>query len=156
MAREIERKFLLANADWRQAATGSRPFRQGYLAVENGLTVRVRLIGADRARLTLKAGKTGLVRDEFEYDIPRADGEALLLLSGGHVIEKVRYDVPVGASPWTIDVFSGRHSGLVMAEIELDAEDAPFERPSWLGREVTDDPRYANANLAHAAKPPVI
>ena len=142
---EIERKFLVTDA-WRPEGTGIR-VRQGYIA--NGETLLVRVRRQDeRAFLTLKGRTTGVSRAEYEYPIPAEDAEELLSLAEAPPIEKTRYRIPFGAHVWEVDVFSGENEGLVLAEIELKREDEPFERPPWLGAEVSGDPRYYNSNLA--------
>lgn len=147
MAVEIERKFLLASEAWRAAVTHSERLAQGYLGGERA-SVRVRIGGA-QAFLNIKARVRGAARLEFEYPIPLADAEQLLgeLCLPGR-IEKIRHHVPHAGSLWEIDEFLGDNAGLVVAEIELDAVDAAFERPDWLGREVTDEARYYNVALA--------
>ena len=145
MATEIERKFLATGREWRQA-DGVR-VSQGYLNRDKERTVRVRWAG-NQAFLTIKGITTRTSRAKFEYEIPVADAEQLLKLCDGPLIEKVRYLVTYKGVQWEIDEFFGDNSGLVVAEVELEAEDQPFERPGWLGREVTEDPRYFNSNLA--------
>ncbi len=146
MVQEIERKFLVTNDAWRQNANGTR-VRQGFLSTEPARTVRVRVAG-DRGTLTIKGKTVGATREEFEYDIPCEQAEQLLdTLCLRPLIEKVRYVLREGAHNWEVDVFEGENAGLVVAEIELKREDEVFERPDWLGREVTHDPRYFNANL---------
>jgi len=141
---EIERKFLVETSGWRQGA-GVR-ICQGYLNRDPQRTVRVRLAG-NKAFLTIKGPSTGAVRREFEYEIPVLHVAELLEMCDGPVIEKIRYLVPSGSLVWEVDEFLGENHGLVLAEIELESEDQAFERPPWLGREVTHDPRYFNANL---------
>lgn len=102
--------------------------------------------------LTIK-GQGLIARNEFEYAIPAADAQALLAMCG-HRLEKTRYFWPAGKHVWEVDRFHGRLEGLWIAEIELGAEDEAFERPDWLGPEVTGDSRYANANLAETGEPP--
>jgi adenylate cyclase len=149
MAREIERKFLVTGDAWKSGAAGVR-FRQGYLSTEKARTVRVRTEGA-RGVLTIKGPTAGVSRLEFEYEIPQADADRLLDdLCLRPLVEKVRYRVAAGRHVWEIDEFLGDNAGLVVAEIELGSADEPFERPAWLGREVSDDPRYFNANLVRA------
>lgn len=146
MAQEIERKFLVTGADWKQSAPGVT-YRQGYLSSAKERVVRVRTEG-DRGVLTIKGITSGVSRLEFEYDIPRADAERMLdELCERPLIEKTRYRVPAGEVTWDIDEFHGENAGLVVAEVELTREDQPFDRPAWLGREVSGDPRYFNANL---------
>lgn len=147
MGREIERKFLVRSADWSREATSARPLRQGYLAIDDGNTVRVRTDG-QRAWLTIKGRGEGITRPEFEYEIPVADAAALLALCRDRLVDKIRHLVAVGALCWEIDEFTGDNAGLVVAEIELPDEDTPVLQPAWLGEEVTADPRYLNANLA--------
>jgi adenylate cyclase len=144
---EIERKFLVVSDAWRRTADAGHFLRQAYVTHDAHASVRVRL-SDDRAWVTLKSGRSGIVRDEFEYAIPFADAEDMLdRLCVGPVIEKMRYRVPHGDRMWEVDVFAGHAEGLVLAEIELDAVDAMFVLPEWAGREVTDDPRYRNSAL---------
>ncbi len=146
MGTEIERKFLVRGDGWRKGARGER-FRQGYLTTDPERTVRVRVAG-DRALLTVKGPSRGLVRAEFEYPIPMADAHAMLdALCLAPLIEKVRYRVEYAGRVWEVDEFLGDNHGLVLAEVELDAADAEVDLPPWAGREVSDDPRYYNANL---------
>jgi adenylate cyclase len=147
MATEIERKFLLTHHDWRRGLTGTR-YLQGYIAEQDGVTVRVRLAG-ELGKLTVKGPSTGASRAEFEYTIPATDvAEMLAALCPGGRIEKTRYRVPVGAHVWEVDEFHGDNAGLWLAEVELASEDEPFERPDWAGAEVTTDGRYYNVHLA--------
>ena len=147
MALEIERKFLLANEDWRPAATHSETLWQGYLTTNERCSVRVRVAG-DLGYLNIKSTTLGVVRHEFEYAVPVAEARELLtLFCDGRSLGKTRYHVPVGAHLWEIDVFEGENAGLIVAEVELSAEDEEFERPSWLGEEVSADPRYYNTSL---------
>lgn len=145
MAIEIERKFLVTGTDWRQG--GGTVFSQGYLNRDKARTVRVRIAGA-KAFLTIKGASQGATRAEFEYEIPLADAEQLLALCEGPIIQKVRRVLVHAGSTWEVDEFEGPNAGLVVAEIELTSEDQVFERPPWLGQEVTDDVRYFNSNLA--------
>ena len=146
MGEEIERKFLVSGEAWRETAEGTR-YRQGFLSTELERTVRVRVAGT-RGSITVKGKSVGARRAEFEYEIPVADAERMLdTLCKRPLIEKVRYVLAVGAHTWEIDVFEGDNAGLVVAEIELRREDEAFERPEWVGNEVTDDPRYFNSNL---------
>ncbi|MBK1703496.1 CYTH domain-containing protein [Halochromatium glycolicum] len=148
MATEIERKFLVSSESWREAVELEVPVMQGYLAGTSRLTLRARLQG-DQGVLTIKGASRGISRSEFEYPIPAEDAKAMLAeLAEYSIVEKTRYLVRFGAHLWEIDVFAGDNAGLVLAEIELSAEDEDFERPAWLGPEVSDDPRYYNANLA--------
>lgn len=148
MAKEIERKFLVASEAWRALATGSKALVQAYLSEGHNITVRVRIFDGARAVLTIKAGGTKLSRDEYEYEVPLADGRELVAHAGTRVIEKRRHAVPYAGRDWEVDVFEGRHAGLVLAEIEMESEDAAVELPDWVGEEVTGDPRYYNSALA--------
>lgn len=148
MAYEIERKFMVRHEGWREHAGPGRSLRQAYLAHDGAASIRIRLIDERRATLTIKSRAATLRRQEFEYEIPAADGAELLTLRQGAVIEKVRFKVPCGALTWEIDVFEGDNRGLVLAEIELKHEAQEFERPLWLGDEVTSDARFYNASLA--------
>ncbi len=122
--------------------------RQGYLTRSGSLSLRIRLIDEAQAKLTIKSAVSEIRRLEFEYDVPMADGLALLGLREGGVVEKLRYKLPWQGLHWEIDVFHGENRGLVIAEIELPSEDRTFEKPDWLGREVTSDTRFSNASLA--------
>lgn len=146
MGTEIERKFLVTGDGWRDDST-STPFRQGYLSTVKERTVRVRAAG-DNGWLTIKGITVGASRTEFEYVIPLDDANAMLdELCERPIIEKTRHVVDVDGTTWEIDEFSGVNQGLVVAEVELDNADETFTPPDWLGEEVTDDPRYFNANL---------
>lgn len=151
MGLEIERKFLVTGDGWRALATGSRRIEQGYLARGDKAVVRVRIVDGQAARLTIKSAAAEQARTEFEYAIPVEEARALLDLCEGACLRKRRYLVPRSdGGDWEVDVFEGMHAGLCIAEAELDAESAGagLERPDWLGREVTGDPAYYNANLA--------
>ena len=145
---EIERKFLVRGTSWRQAATGRQLIRQGYLFTTDRLSFRVRLIEDMEAAITLKVGGAALSRGEYEYLVPVEDGRELLAAAEGREITKLRYTIPHGAHEWIVDEVLGRHAGLFLAEIELLAEDETFERPDWVGEEVTGNPRYRNAELS--------
>ena len=146
MSTEIERKFLVAGTRWRDGAVGRR-FRQGYLSVEKERTVRVRTAD-DQAWLTIKGLTRGFTRVEYEYPIPLPDARELLdKLCHQPIIDKTRYEVRYAGHLWEVDEFHGANEGLVVAEIELASEQEIFTRPPWLGDEVSDDPRYFNANL---------
>lgn len=149
MAREIERKFLVEGDGWRDAASGaqSEQIVQGYLHAGESHSVRIRLRDST-ARLTVKSATKGITRDEFEYEIPPDDARAMLDLCGDLVVEKRRYVLDHDGHEWVIDEFTGDNEGLLVAEIELDDENQAFERPEWLGEEVSERPEYYNANLA--------
>jgi adenylate cyclase len=145
---EVERKFLVKNDTWREAAHKSARFRQGYLNHERHCSVRVRISG-DEAWLNLKSATVGAERYEFDYPIPIADAHQMLnTLTCKPLIEKTRYFLNMGQHVWEIDVFEGDNAGLIVAEIELETPDESFEIPEWLGEEVTFDPRYYNTSLS--------
>ena len=147
MAVEIERKFLLANQQWRTQIQSRSKYIQGYMSRCPERTVRVR-VADDCGWLTIKGKNMGAVRPEYEYPIPVADAmEMLAQLCEQPVIEKWRHHVTFNGHLWEIDEFLGANSGLIVAEIELQQEDEIFVRPIWLGAEVTDDSRYFNACL---------
>lgn len=148
MAKEIEQKFLVVGETWREAATGSKELRQFYLATGDGRSVRVRVADGSQARLTLKFGGVGRIRDEFEYDLPLEDAAEMQAFAIGTPIIKTRHIVPVGKHVWEVDEFSGVLAGLVMAEVESAQPVPATERPSWVGREVTEDGTYYNLSLA--------
>lgn len=151
MPKEIERKYLVKDSHFLEGLKG-KSIVQGYMA-DTPLTTRVR-IKEDKAFLTLKGPTTGMSRDEFEYAIPLEDAQAMLSnYCGNRVVEKVRYEVVVGAHTWEVDVFSGAHEGLVVAEVELSDEDESFVRPSWIGEEITFDGRFTNAYLSTHVAP---
>ena len=148
MALEIERKFLVVGSPWKSLPQGAL-MRQGYLHASSEKVVRVRIEG-DSAILTVKGagkGAQGIVRGEWEYPIPVADADELLMLCDQPLIEKYRYRIPFESMLWELDVFIGANAGLVVAEIELVSETQAFARPDWIGEEVTHDTRYLNANL---------
>lgn len=147
--REIERKFLVQVELLPKLPQGST-FAQGYLAFQP--SVRVRVADGTRAWLTVKG--PGLIeRAEYEYEIPVADGDGLLKLCPA-VLTKVRYRLPAGPHVWEVDQFTGAHGGLWLAEIELSGVDEAFERPPFVGAEVTEDARYTNGALARAGRAP--
>lgn len=145
---EIERKFLVCG-DFRSGAVSSTRIRQAYINSEGGRTVRVR-IRDDKAYLTIKGPSLdgGLSRFEWEIEIPLADAEQLMRLRVTPLVDKRRYLVPFGGHTFEVDEFYGDNEGLVMAEVELASVDEAFERPDWLGAEVTGDRRYYNSHLA--------
>lgn len=163
MATEIERKFLVKQESWRTTADahyrekGAR-YRQGYLSTDKERTVRVRTIaqvrsaqgegGEQHGYLTIKGKSVGASRAEYEYEIPMQDAEEMLdTLCQRPLIEKIRYKVDQGGVTWEVDEFFGENAGLIIAEVELEDADQSFTKPAWVGQEVTDDPRYFNANL---------
>ncbi len=148
MGLEIERKFLVKEG-FKSEASSSTRIRQGYLNQEGGRTVRVRTRD-EKAYLTIKGPSLdgGLSRFEWEIEIPMEDALDLLQLSVSPIVDKTRWLVPCGGHVWEVDEFYGDNEGLVMAEIELSDPDEPFDRPDWLGEEVTGDHRYYNSSLA--------
>lgn len=154
MGIEIERKFTVVGDSWRSQVEKSGRMAQGYvndIAAMNAGTqkasVRVRIAG-DAAFLNIKSRELGHTRQEFDYEIPVADAEALLKLCVGGLIEKTRHYVRHAGFLWELDVFEGENSGLRVAEIELPSADTVFEKPDWAGREVTEELRYYNLALA--------
>ena len=146
MGVEIERKFLLAGDEWR-ARGEPLLLRQGYLSSDAARVVRVRIEG-DQAYLTIKGKSVGATRGEWEYPIPLPDAGELLALCEQPLVEKFRRKIEFAGNVWEVDEFLGANLGLVVAEIELSSEDQAFERPDWIGLEVTHDPRYFNSALA--------
>ena len=146
MGREIEKKFLIADNSWRGLAEGSL-YCQGYLNSEKGRTVRVRTVN-ERGILTIKGPEANGVRLEYEYDIPITEArEMLFQLCHRPLIEKIRYRILYAGFNWEVDEFKGENAGLLLAEIELDFVGQQFEKPPWIGMEVTGDTRYYNACL---------
>ena len=146
MGIEIERKFLVKNDSWRLLGEGAR-YRQGYLNMDKERTVRVRTIQG-KGFLAVKGITQEGTRTEFEYQIPLADAETLLdEICEKPLIEKKRYKIPIGGVIWEVDEFFGENEGLVVAEVELDNNTQVFDKPAWIGAEVTGDPIYFNSNL---------
>lgn len=146
MGVEIERKFLLQGDAWRGLGQAVL-LRQGYLSSARERVVRVRIEG-EQAMLTIKGANVGATRGEWEYPIPLADAAELLDgLCEQPLIEKVRHRIEHAGMVWEVDEFLGANAGLIVAEIELASEDQPFEKPEWIGAEVSGDARYYNANL---------
>lgn len=145
---EIERKFLILNDQYKKESVRAIRIKQGYIAHENGRSVRVRIAG-DQGFLTIKGpSRDGISRLEWEMEIPKLRAEELFRLCKPGVIDKIRYIVPAPNNrKWEVDEFFGENEGLVMAEIELGDPDEAYERPAWLGEEVTGDKRYYNAQL---------
>ncbi|SFU78278.1 CYTH domain-containing protein [Pseudoduganella namucuonensis] len=146
MGVEIERKFLVVNDDWMRLGEPVL-LRQGYLSSHAQRVVRVRIEG-DGAVMTIKGKNVGASRGEWEYPIPMADAQEFLgKLCEQPIIEKYRRRIPYAGFVWEVDEFLGVNAGLVVAEIELPSEDQPFDKPDWVGEEVTADVRYLNSNL---------
>lgn len=145
MGEEIERKFLVQSDEWRALAEPTR-YRQGYLSSVKERVVRVRTID-DRGFLTIKGITEGLTRLEFEYDVPLDDAISLLDLCEKPIIEKDRCKIALDGLVWEVDEFFGDNAGLIVAEVELEDESQVFDKPAWVGEEVSGDPRYFNSNL---------
>jgi adenylate cyclase len=148
MALEIERKFLVIG-EFRSEALESKSIIQGYICSGQGRTVRIR-IRDDKAYITIKGstGPTGFTRYEWEKEIPLTDADELIRLCENSLVEKTRYIIKHGDHLFEVDEFLGENAGLIIAEVELKSEDEHFEKPSWLGKEVTGDPRYYNSYLS--------
>jgi adenylate cyclase len=147
MAKEIERKFLVHPRKWSDLGPGLE-IRQGYLYASTKASLRIRIAG-DRAYLTVKGHTSGITRDEYEYEIPLADAiEILGNLCEHPPIEKIRYRIVFKGHAWEVDEFGGANRGLTIAEVELKEAGEQLELPDWIDREVSDDPRYLNSNLA--------
>lgn len=148
MAKEIERKFLVKNDDWRAKVSGSSEFLQAYIASGKDRSVRIRIMDGKRAKLTIKIGRQLFARDEFEYEIPLDEAQELAQSALGVVLEKTRYEVLHEGYTWEVDVYEGSYKGLVVAEVEIEDEKARPPIPEWIGREITGDRRYSNVVMA--------
>ncbi len=146
MAKEIERKFLLKNEDWKSQVDKSFSIKQGYLSTNPERTVRIR-IKNKKGILTIKGITKGISRLEYEYEIPFQDAMELIDLCEKPIIEKVRYIVIDDKLKWEIDIFEGENKGLELAEVELETENQKINLPNWIDREVTSDRRYYNSSL---------
>jgi adenylate cyclase len=147
---EIERKFLVLSNDFTKDSFTQNRIVQGYLNSDPERTVRIRIKG-DKGFLTIKGkgNESGTTRLEWETEIPFAEAEKLLPLCENNYIDKIRYEIKVGNHLFEVDVFSGENEGLILAEVELKSEDEIFERPNWLGKEVTADEKFYNSYLSH-------
>jgi adenylate cyclase len=147
MAQEIERKFLV-KGDFKKLAFRETKISQGYLSSAPERSVRVRIKG-EKACLTIKGpgNSSGMSRFEWEKEIPFDDAIELMKLCEPGVIDKTRYEIKCGKHIFEVDEFYGENQGLIVAEIELDDENESFEKPDWLGNEITGDERYYNAVL---------
>lgn len=154
MGIEIERKFLLANDAWRAAVSYASPMSQGYLIDADAVqaqrgtrcSMRIRISGA-QAWLNIKSATLGIARQEYEYTIPLQDAQRMLADFCDGRVEKIRHFVPYAGMTYEVDEFVGENAGLIVAELELESEDQAFERPAWLGREVSTELRYFNLHL---------
>ena len=148
MALEIERKFLV---DAEKVAalnlTGGEKIAQGYLSTNTDCTVRVRTKN-NRGFLAVKTANVGIVRSEFEYEIPHADAVELLKIAAPFTLSKTRYKVEHAGKIWEVDIFEGRHAGLILAEVELESPEEKVALPDWVQEEVSGESRYYNSHLA--------
>lgn len=147
MGKEIERKFLISNDSWKTEVSETNYISQGYLNSSKDRTVRVRITN-EKAWITIKSKNIGATRSEFEYEIPLEDAKELLTLCEKPLITKHRNIIKHGEHIWELDVFHENNEGLIIAEIELNSEEETFIKPNWAGKEVTNDARYYNSNLA--------
>jgi CYTH domain-containing protein len=149
---EIERKFLVANDDWRLSAVASVSIRDGLIAAYEGRKVRVRISG-DVATVAVKGPRTGIARPEFEYEIPIPDAERMFsTVCGDQILEKQRFFVQEAGLTWHVDVYGGILQGVVLAEVELKQESQELILPSWIGKEVTGDSFYRKINMRERAQ----
>lgn len=146
MAYEIEHKYLVINDDFRKMATGKLEIRQGYLNRNPDRTVRVRTLG-NNGYLTVKSRNHGAKRLEFEYQIPFNDAQEILNLAEPGIVEKTRWIVPFDGLVWEVDEFHGSQSGVVVAEVEIPEDGVAYEKPPFVGQDITGDPSYYNSNL---------
>lgn len=148
MSVEIERKFLVKSVNLESLARKKTRIQQGYLSHDPNRTVRIRITDV-QGYITIKGASndSGTTRFEWEKEIPKEEAMALLALSDGTVIDKTRFYIPHGSHVFEVDEFYGDNAGLVMAEIELKNEAEHFEKPDWIGEEVTGQSKYYNANL---------
>lgn len=146
---EIERKFLVNNLQFKQEATASFEIAQGFLNTHAERTVRVRIKG-NQGFLTIKgkSNESGTSRFEWEKEIPVAEAKELLALCEKGIIQKIRYNIPIGNHTFEVDEFFGENEGLIVAEVELQHENEAFSKPNWLGKEVTGQPKYYNSQLS--------
>ncbi len=150
MSLEIERKFLVdAKKVVKLKLTGGERISQGYLSTDPNKVVRVR-IKKNSGFLTIKSANIGIVRKEFEYEIPVEDAEEILKLCAPNILSKVRYKVEYAGHVWEVDIFEGKNAGLIIAEVEINSLDEFVKIPDWVGEEVSNNPRYFNSNLVLA------
>jgi len=146
---EIERKFLVANSDWKLNIRKEIRIQQGYLSAHPERTVRVR-IASEKGIITIKGKTINTTRAEYEYEIPLSEAIELMRLCEKPILEKTRYEVLENGNCWEIDVFSGENKGLIVAEIELESETQEFSLPKWAGKEVSQEIKYYNSSLIKA------
>jgi adenylate cyclase len=148
MGLEIEHKYLIHQAHWQTVVPHkSTVLKQAYISTDPEKTIRVRTLD-DKAYITIKGKSSGAARLEFEYEIPLEDAYELIKHFSANLVEKTRHYVLVEGKTWEVDEFKGANKGLFVAEIELDSEDEAYHLPEWVDRNVTNDMRYANSNLA--------
>jgi CYTH domain-containing protein len=148
---EIERKFLVANDEWRLSAVGSVRIRDGLIATYEGRKVRVRIAGGI-ATVAIKGPRAGIARPEFEYEIPITDAERMFsIVCGDQILEKQRFFVEDAGATWYVDVYGGILQSVIIAEIELKQEDQELTLPTWIGNEVTGDSFYKKINMRERA-----
>ena len=146
MAYEIEHKYLVINDSFREMATGKVDIRQGYLNRNPDRTVRVRTMG-NKGFLTVKSRNHGAKRLEFEYEIPGHEAEEILKIAEPGIVEKTRWIVPFGGLIWEVDEFHGSQKGVIVAEVEIPELDHCYEKPPFIGQDITGNPDYYNSNL---------
>lgn len=147
MALEIERKFLVSAEKLSEIhLTDGEKISQGYLSTDIEKTVRVR-IKKNRGFLCIKTKNVGIVRNEFEYEIPVNDAEELLKLCEPNILSKIRYKIEFENHVWEVDIYEGKLAGLVLAEVEINSADEFVKIPDWTYKEVSDDPRFYNVRL---------
>lgn len=148
MPKEIERKFLIEPKAWEKLTKPvGKHYKQGYIPGGDEVTIRIRLVNS-KGYLTLKGKTVGISREEFEYEIPYKEAIEMINSFTNSGTEKIRYEIPVDNVIWEVDEFLGDNAGLIVAEIELQNENQTFDKPSWVGQEVTSDSRYFNSRLA--------
>ena len=148
MATELEHKLVVVGEEWRSAVVATSALSQAYLCARPGMTIRVRVVDDVTGFLTIKGQQVGIGRPEYEYEIGVDDAKALLgMVTDGYPIAKTRYELGDPWAGWIVDEFADANAGLVVAELEVEAEDTPWELPSWAGENVTTDSRYTNAVL---------
>lgn len=149
MPKEIERKYLVKNLDWKSGLTeaDSSFIQQGYLNMDPDRVVRIR-IRDSKAFITIKSRPVGITRSEFEYSIPLNEAQELLAMCLGNVIIKRRYDIDYKGDKWEVDEFLSKNKGLVLAEIELKDENQEFEKPDWIDQDVSTNPDYTSMSLS--------
>ena len=147
MALEIEYKYLVDELKWEQLEKPEPSLIvQSYLVNSKQLTIRIRIKG-EKGYLTIKGATTKVTREEFEYEIPIDDARDLIDKFSGKTIKKYRYEIPVDGHTWEVDVFENKLKGLILAEIELQAESEIYTKPEWITKNVSLDPNYYNAVL---------